>query len=82
MRCTDLLDALSDYVDGELDPSMCKELEAHLGGCDSCRVVVDTCRKTIHFYKGEQECELPLQFREKLHQSLKDRWKQVHGDCD
>ena len=41
MRCRELLDALSDYVDGELDESLCADIEEHLKDCNPCRVEVD-----------------------------------------
>jgi anti-sigma factor RsiW len=48
--CRDLLGQLSDYVDGELDPELCRALEAHMAGCDNCRTVVDTLSETVHLY--------------------------------
>lgn len=50
-RCHELLAAVSDYIDGELDPGVCAELEAHLAGCENCRIVVDTTRKTVQVYR-------------------------------
>ena len=50
-HCQDLLAAMSDYIDGELDPGVCAELEAHLAGCENCRIVVDTTRKTVLVYR-------------------------------
>jgi anti-sigma factor RsiW len=38
-------DRLSEYVDGELDPSTERALEAHLAGCAECRVVADDLRR-------------------------------------
>ena len=79
MKCDDLLKLLSDYVDGEVDPAICKELEKHLSDCDPCRVVVDNITQTVRLYRGEQEYELPMTFRKRLHASLRDKWKQ-HRD--
>ena len=47
MKCNDLLKLLSDYVDGQIDPALCQELEKHLAGCNPCRVVIDNLKKTI-----------------------------------
>ena len=38
-------DRLSEYVDGELDPSTTRALEAHLAGCAECRAVADDLRR-------------------------------------
>ncbi len=66
-NCHHLLGSLSEYLDGELEAQLCAELETHLAGCENCRVVVDTLRRTISLYKvdGEQE-SLPNGVRERL----------------
>ena len=48
--CRELLRSLSDYVDGELDESLCQEIEKHMAECDRCQIVIDTLRKTIELY--------------------------------
>lgn len=46
--CQKILTELNDYVDGELAPSLCRELETHLTGCQNCQVVLDTLTKTVY----------------------------------
>ena len=36
IRCTEVLDDLSDYLDGELPEDRVRTIEAHLRGCDWC----------------------------------------------
>jgi anti-sigma factor RsiW len=79
MKCEELLQQLSDYVDGTIQPGACKELEKHLSGCEPCEVVVDTLRKTITVYKAGEEVSLPTEFREKLHECLRRKWKEKLG---
>lgn len=76
MKCDDLLRLLNEYVDGTVDPAVCKEFEQHLAGCNPCKVVIDTLRKTITLYKNDQPYELPFEFRQRLHQMFRERWKQ------
>ncbi|MFA0783445.1 MAG: hypothetical protein YYHSYBAR_001836 [Candidatus Fervidibacter sacchari] len=76
MKCEDLLKAISDYIDGEIDPSICEELEKHLRDCDPCKIVVDTVRKTILLYKGTELYELPSEVRERLHKLLREKWRE------
>ncbi len=80
MRCDDLLRLLNEYVDGTVDPAICKEFEKHLAGCNPCKVVIDTIRKTVTLYKNDQPYELPVEFRQRLHQMLRERWKQKHAN--
>lgn len=79
MKCEELLALLNEYVDGTVDPSICEEFEKHMAGCNPCQVVVDNIRKTITLYKGDQPYPLPAEFRQKLHASLKQRWKEIHS---
>lgn len=36
IRCREVLDDLSEYLDGALSASRVAELQAHLAGCDRC----------------------------------------------
>jgi anti-sigma factor RsiW len=79
MKCEELLKALSDYVDGDVDPAICREFEKHLTGCDPCQVVIDNIRKTISLYKGEEPFPLPEELHRRLHDCLRDRWRSKLG---
>jgi len=78
MKCEELLKLLNEYVDGTVDPAICEEFEKHMAGCNPCQVVVDNIRQTITLYKNGQPCELPVQFRDELHASLRAHWRQCH----
>ena len=66
-QCKHLLGNLSEYIDGELQAELCAELEQHLQGCEDCRVVVDTLRKTIELYRQTSASTgLPGSVRERL----------------
>ncbi|MFN3484586.1 MAG: anti-sigma factor family protein [Planctomycetota bacterium] len=79
MTCKELLRLLNDYVDGDLEPGFCAEFEKHFAECAPCRVVVDTLRKTITIYKGQELYELPAPFRERLNRALQARWKELYA---
>ncbi len=69
-QCHQLLETLSDYLDGEASAELCAEIEHHLDGCDECRVVVDTLRKTVALYHELPQPELPPEARLRLYKSL------------
>ena len=71
-HCQSLLASISDYVDGELSPELCQELERHLAGCQDCSVMVDTLRKTISLYHecAEDCAEIPAPVRRRLFKTL------------
>ncbi len=59
--CSRVLTHLNDYIDHQLSPELCEELEAHLAQCDNCRVVFDTLNKTLYLVHQLRETpsELP-----------------------
>ena len=76
MKCEELLKMLNDYVDGDIEIPVCEEFERHLSGCNPCKIVVDTIRKTITLYRGEEVYELPQGFQTKLREALRKKWKE------
>jgi anti-sigma factor RsiW len=79
MKCEEMLTLLSEYVDGTVDPALCEEFEKHMTRCNPCQVVVDNIRKTITLYQGGQPYPLPAPFRKRLHDALREKWKEKHG---
>ncbi len=79
MKCEELLKALNEYVDGTIDPEICKGFEEHLAGCNPCKVVVDTIRQTIQLYKLGEPYEMPEEFQRRLGTVLKQHWEKRFG---
>lgn len=79
MKCEELLRALNDYVDGQVDPAVCDEFQEHLAGCNPCQVVVDNIRNTIALYRGGQPYEMPPAFHEQMQRQLREKWNAVFG---
>lgn len=75
MQCEELLAALNEYVDGELDLSICEPYRDHLQNCNPCQLVVDNIRQTIRLYKAEEQYVLPAELHERLSRALRERWK-------
>jgi RNA polymerase sigma-70 factor (ECF subfamily) len=69
--CKDLLNQLSEYVDGELDETLCAEIENHMAGCPDCRAVVNTLEKTIELYRTAGHVDVPSDVEERLYKVLK-----------
>lgn len=71
-NCEELLGSLSAYIDGDLDPELCQELEKHLADCDNCRVVLNTTKRTIDLvHTPLEKTDLPEDVRERLFKRLK-----------
>jgi anti-sigma factor (TIGR02949 family) len=71
-NCRHLLSSLSEYIDGTLlDETLCAEIDRHLSGCEDCRIVVDSLRKTISLYQtNASQTAVPTGLRERLFQRL------------
>ena len=70
-NCKYLLGSLSEYIDGELGSALCSEIEQHLEGCENCRIVVDSLRKTVYLYKTTSgPTGMPTDVRERLYKRL------------
>ena len=70
-NCANLLGSLSEYIDGELSPELCQEIEKHLAGCENCRIVLNTTKRTIDLVHAPIENpDLPDDVRERLFKRL------------
>jgi predicted anti-sigma-YlaC factor YlaD len=69
--CRQLLNSLSDYIDGDLPQELCDEIELQMKDCDNCRIVVDTLNKTISLYQTSSESAVvPDEVRQRLFHRL------------
>ena len=75
MNCKKVIRELTSYLDGVLDSHMRMDLEEHLSSCTDCRIVVDTCRKTISIFCNSEPVPLPEDVRTRLHSALLERFR-------
>ena len=47
IHCQEIVELVTDYLEGALDPDMIAEVEAHLQLCDGCDIYVEQMRATI-----------------------------------
>jgi anti-sigma factor RsiW len=73
LNCEGVIREISNYIDGDLDPAVTKELERHLDHCEDCRMVVDQTRKTIEIFCGAEPVPLPEDLRTKLHAAFREK---------
>lgn len=75
-ECNNYIQDICDYIDGEADESLCRELEKHLEGCENCRIMVDTLRQTVVLCRDGKRESLPDALQGKLNQTLKKKWEE------
>jgi anti-sigma factor RsiW len=77
VKCDNIIEELTSYLDDALDPALRQELEEHLKKCKKCRLVVDTCKKTIQIFCNSEPVPLPDETRIRLHSALRERLQQM-----
>ena len=56
-RCKAMFAELSNYLDEQLDDSLCEELERHLGDCEPCKAFLSSLEATIELCRtSSAEC--------------------------
>lgn len=58
-KCKEVFALLSDYLNLELPPDACAEIESHLAGCPPCIEFAESLRKTVELCRRYRPAELP-----------------------
>jgi anti-sigma factor (TIGR02949 family) len=66
MMCQELVEVLTEYLDGTLSAHDVMRLEAHLGVCDECRDYLEQFRTTITVTRRVDAAALPAGLRDGL----------------
>jgi anti-sigma factor (TIGR02949 family) len=74
LSCSQVLERLSDYLDGELAAEDRARLEEHLRGCDGCARFGGEFRATVRALRAHlgRAGRLPAGFQERLRRALED----------
>jgi hypothetical protein len=68
--CRQTLELLSDYLNLELPPEACREIENHLAGCHPCEEFAQSLRHTVELCRRYQPQELPPPISERARAEL------------
>jgi len=79
LNCKKVLLEISNFLDGNLDEDLKRDIETHIRMCHHCKVVFDTTRKTIELYCDGKLFTLPEDVRARLHESLRRKWLTTRG---
>lgn len=78
-KCGDFIGDLGDYLDGEVAPELCEEIEKHIGQCENCRIMVDTLKQTVSLCREGRREQLPPKLQAQLTDLLRDHWRRKFG---
>ena len=75
--CRQIFALLSDYLNLELPPDACKEIETHLAGCPPCIEFAESLRKTVELCRHYRPTELPEPIGNQARKELLDAYHKM-----
>lgn len=72
MTCAEIFAQLSAYLDVELPAETCREIEAHMAGCEPCIAFVRSLERTVALCRGYAPGEVPGPLAEDARRQLAD----------
>ncbi|MCU0245701.1 MAG: zf-HC2 domain-containing protein [Bryobacter sp.] len=81
LTCKDFLKELSEYLDQSVDPETRQHLDEHLNACPNCWVVLDTTKKTVQIYKGEEPKAIPSSVHDRLMAAVQKKMAERKESC-
>jgi len=76
-KCMEVFSLLSEYLNLELSPDACQEIEAHLAGCAPCIEFAESLRKTVELCRHYRPNELPEPLGKNARQQLLDAYEKM-----
>jgi RNA polymerase sigma-70 factor (ECF subfamily) len=76
-NCEEVFALLSDYLNLELPPEACREVESHLAGCDPCVEFAESLRKTVELCRRYKPSEMPAPLNGQARAELEAAWQRV-----
>lgn len=75
LACNELVEIITEHLEGTLSPRDRARFEAHLDECEGCRNYLEQMRRTIQVVGRIRDESIPPQAREALLQAFR-AWKQ------
>jgi hypothetical protein len=66
MTCDELYQRLTDHADGVLDADVCREVDRHLAGCESCRMIRRDLEDLSRLCREQEPVRLPDDVRARI----------------
>jgi predicted anti-sigma-YlaC factor YlaD len=78
LTCKEVVELVTDYLEGALSTEDRLDFERHLVWCSWCRDYLDHVRTTIELTGKPDEIEPPSPLREQLLEAFRD-WRRTRG---
>ena len=76
-KCQEVFSLLSEYLNLELPPDACREIESHLSGCTPCVEFADSLRKTVEICQRYRPDELPVSLGQDARAQLLEAYQKM-----
>jgi anti-sigma factor RsiW len=71
LPCREVVELVTDYLEGALDARDRERVEHHLGGCDGCAAYLDQMRLTLRLAGRIEPEEIDPVFRKRLMEAFR-----------
>jgi len=75
--CKEVFELLSQYLDMELPPEACREIEGHLAGCPPCVEFAESLRRTVDLCHEYEPGVMPAPLSESARSELQRAWDRM-----
>ena len=79
MACQELVELVTDYIEGALPRRQAKRFEAHIAGCEHCTTYLDQMRVTLRLVGTLTEDAIAPEARDALLHAFRD-WNRAGQD--
>ena len=76
MACIEVVEVVTDYLEGVMPARKRRLLEQHLIGCDGCEAYIEQMRRTIETTGRLREEDVPPELEERLLAAF-ESWKRA-----
>ena len=76
-ECRRIFALLSEYLDAELPPDTCEEIEAHLSDCPPCLEFLESLRRTVELCRSFRPAEMPRPLSEEVGMELRELYEKA-----
>lgn len=78
-KCRRLFEKLSEYIDQELDQSVCEVIERHMQQCEPCQACLSSLKQTVALCRKMKVSAIPDDFSQRLRQMMEQHAQGSRG---
>ncbi|HZT28417.1 MAG TPA: zf-HC2 domain-containing protein [Bryobacteraceae bacterium] len=76
-ECREIFGLLSAYLDLELPPDACREIEQHMAGCPPCIEFAESLRKTVELCREFRPDAVPEPISAEARENLRSAYQRM-----